>query len=254
MADGPSGSGAEETANGPEVRLYQQNSLYQQRVNVGLDPQEVFARAREFETSVHGQAQAMVQQARDDSRAFGEHVVGQAQQAVTQARDDARVFGEHVVGQALQAVLKAQAIAKAAAGAAIEQARAELRAEVHQREQLFHQRESELEAQIRMLQHEVTTLRHQDRPTSPVTQVVHNGAELVNVAELVSTIADLHAEVQHLKGMSSPKQTRASHPAVSASSHPLNWFNLHGSSMSSPHSPNQRPPRMPERHSSLGML
>ena len=142
----------------------------------------MFGQAREFETSV----QAMVQEARD------------------QARDDARVFGEHVVGQAQQA------IAKAAAGAANEQARAELRAEVQQREQLFQQRESELQAQIRMLQHEVTTLRHQDRPTSPVTQVVHNGAELVNVAELVSTIADLRAEVQNLKGMSSPNQIRAS--------------------------------------------
>ena len=153
MGDGHPGSGAEETADRPGVRLYQQNNLYQQRVNVGLDPQEVFAQAREFETSVHGQAQAMVQEVRD------------------QARDDARVFGEHVVGQAQQAVLEAQAIAKAAAGAAIEQARAELRAEVQQREQLFQQRESELEAQMRMLQHEVTTLRHQDRPTSPVTQL-----------------------------------------------------------------------------------
>ena len=71
------------------MRLYQQNNLYQQRVNVRLDPQEVFAQAREFETSVHGQAQAMVQEARD------------------QAHDDARVFGEHV-GQAQQSVLEAK--------------------------------------------------------------------------------------------------------------------------------------------------
>ena len=211
MGDGHPGSGAEETADGPGVRLYQQNNLYQQRVNVGLDPQEVFAQAGGFETSVHGQAQ------RD------------------QARDDARVFGEHVVGQAQQAVLEAQAIAKAAAGAAIEQARAELRAEVQQREQLFQQRESELEAQIRILQHEVTTLRHQDRPTSPVTQVVHNGAELVNVAELVSTIADLRAEVQNLKEMSSPNQTRA--PATRGiGTQPSAELIQPGSSMSSPHS------------------
>ena len=208
--------------------LYQQNNLYQQRVNVGLDPQEVFAQAREFETSVHGQAQAMVQEARD------------------QAQDDAR--GEHVVGQAQQAVLEAQAIAKAAAGVAIEQARAELRAEVQQWEQLFQRRESELEAQIRMLQHEITTLRHQDRPTSPVTQVVHNGAELVNVAELVSTIADLRAEVQNLKGMSSPNQTRASAPrgiGAQPSAETRSTYVITSFSQS-------EAPHMPE--SSLGML
>ena len=79
MAEELSGSGAEETANGPGLRFYQQNNLNHQRVNIGLDPQEVFSQAREFETSVHDQAQAMVQRARDDSRAFSEHVVGQAQ-------------------------------------------------------------------------------------------------------------------------------------------------------------------------------
>ena len=78
-------------------------------------------------------------------------------------------------------------------------------------------------------------------------------AELVNVAELVSTIADLRAEVQNLKGMSSPNQTRASAPR-GIGTQPSAELIQPSSSMSSPHSPNQRPPRMPENHSSLGIL
>ena len=57
-------------------------------------------------------------------------------------------------------------------------------------------------AQIRALQSEVTILRHQNlpQPTSPSTHSL-------NGAELVSTIAELRAEVQDLRGsMVSPQQ------------------------------------------------
>ena len=69
-------------------------------------------------------------------------------------------FGASLVHQAQSQVHEAQAIAKAAAAAAVEQARAELRLEVQQRERLFQQKESDLMAQIRGLQSEVTIHQH----------------------------------------------------------------------------------------------
>ena len=158
--------------------------LYQQNISVGLDPREVMSQAREFESAVIGQAKAAVQETRN------------------QVRDEAMQFGASLVHQAQSQVHEAQAIAKAAAAAAVEQARAELRLEVQQREQLLQQKESDLMAQIRALQSEVTILRHQNlpQPTSPSTHSL-------NGAELVSTIAELRAEVQDLRGsMISPQQ------------------------------------------------
>ena len=67
-------------------------------------------------------------------------------------REEARQFETQVVNQAQNAVLEAQAIAQAAATAAVEQTRSELRLEVQQRELVFQQKEAELIAQIRTLQ------------------------------------------------------------------------------------------------------
>ena len=93
--------------------------LYQQNISVGLDPREVITQAREFESTVLGQAQAAVQEIRN------------------QVRDEAMQFGANVVHQAQSQVHEAQVIAKAAAAAAVEQARAELRLEVQQHERFF---------------------------------------------------------------------------------------------------------------------
>ena len=209
------GSQGTEFHKGSGVRLYQQN------ISVGLDPREVMSQAREFESTVLGQAHAAVQATRD------------------QVRDEARQFGVEVVHQAQNAVHEAQAIANAAAAAAVEKARAELRLEVQQRELLFQQKESDLMAQIRALQSEVTILRHQNlpQPTSPSTHSL-------NGAELVSTIAELRAEVQDLRSsMIGPQQLNTplqrgvgiSPPAASDS----------GSQRSSHRSSGQRPPRLP---------
>ena len=142
------------------------------------------SQAREFESAVIGQAQAAVQETRN------------------QVRDEAMQFGASLVHQAQNQVHEAQAIAKAAAAAAVEQARAELRLEVQQRELLFQQKKSDLMAQIRALQSEVTILRHSNlpQPSSPSTNSL-------NGAELVSTIAELRAEVRDLRGsMIGPQQ------------------------------------------------
>ena len=132
MEEGRQGT---EFHEGSGVRLYQQN------ISVGLDPREVMSQAREFESAVIGQAKAAVQETRN------------------QVRDEAMQFGASLVHQAQSQVHEAQAIAKAAAAAAVEQARVELRLEVQQRELLFQQKESDLMAQIRALQSEVTILR-----------------------------------------------------------------------------------------------
>ena len=129
MEEGRQGT---EFHEGSGVRLCQQN------ISVGLDPREVMSQAREFESTVLGQAQAAVQETRN------------------QVRDEAMQFGASVVHQAQSQVHEAQAIAKAAAAAAVGQARAELRLEVQQRELLFQQKENDLMAQIRALQSEVT--------------------------------------------------------------------------------------------------
>ena len=167
----PTGQGSQGSGfqDGSGVRLYQQN------VSIGLDPNEVMAQPREFESAVYGQAQAAVQEAQG------------------QVREEARQFGTQVVNQAQNAVLGAQAIAKAAAAAAVEQARSELRLEVHQRELAFQQKEAELIAQIRTLQNEVTVLRHQNM--SPPSDPQPN---ILNGEELASTIAELRAEVHTL--------------------------------------------------------
>ena len=175
MEEGRQGT---EFHEGSGVRLYQQN------ISVGLDPGEVMSQAREFESTLLGQAQAAVQETRN------------------QVRDEAMQFGASVVHQAQSQVHEAQAIAKAAAAAAVEQARAELRLEVQQRERLFQQKENDLMAQIRALQSEVTILRHQNLP-QPISPSTHS----LNGAELVSTIAELRAEVQDLRGsMIGPQQ------------------------------------------------
>ena len=157
--------------------------MYQQNISAGLDPRDVMSQARKFESAVLGQAPAAVHETQ------------------SQVRDEARQFGAHVVNEAQHAVQQAQAIARAAAAAAVEQAKVELRLEVQQRELSFRQKESELMAQIHALQGEVTILRRQNLPppASPTS-------DSFNGAELVSTIAELRAEVQDLRGsMISPQ-------------------------------------------------
>ena len=176
----PKGQGSQGSGfqDGSGVRLYQQN------VSIGLDPNEVMAQAREFESAVYGQAQAAVQEAQGQARA--------------------RQFGTQVVNQAQSAVLEAQGIAKAAAAAAVGQARSELRLEVQQCELAFQQKEAELIAQIRTLQNEVTVLRHQNMPPTPDPQ-----PNILNGAELASTIAELRAEVHTLRdSVTSPQRPR----------------------------------------------
>ena len=182
----PTGQGPQgfEGRDDSGVRLYQQN--VQQNISVGLDPNEVIAQAREFEAAVYDQAQAAVQEAQG------------------QVREEARQFGTQVVNQAQNAVFEAQAIAKAAAAAAVEQARSELRLEVQQRELAFQQKEADLIAQVRTLQNEITILRHQNMP--PPADPQHN---ILNGAELASTIAELRAEVSTLRSsVASPQRPR----------------------------------------------
>ena len=56
MEEGRQGT---EFHEGSGVRLYQQN------ISVGLDPREVMSQAREFESTLLGQAQAAVQETRN---------------------------------------------------------------------------------------------------------------------------------------------------------------------------------------------
>ena len=195
--------------------------MYQQNVSVGLDPRDVISQPRKFASAVLGQEQAAVQETQ------------------SQARDEARQFCAHAVNEAQHAVHEARAIARAAAATAVEQARAELRSEVRQRELSFQQKESELMAQVRALQSEVTIHGHESLlpPTSPTS-------DSLNGAELVSAIAELRAEVQDLRGSTiSPQQlniplTRGagnSPPAASDS----------GSQRSSHRSSGRRPSRIP---------
>ena len=61
----------EEGRQGTEFHEGSGVRLYQQSISVGLDPREVMSQAREFESAVIGQAQAAVQETRNQSGSRG---------------------------------------------------------------------------------------------------------------------------------------------------------------------------------------